>query len=474
MISIKRTNIRLKADPKKVVPRFLRYGDVTRLEAIVPYMLRLEPEEAASQLKEILSEFQSRHFDLKSVFLENYGKLATHIPGNLSLAKKLLVGAYFTHEYSIEAAALFNPSIVPHPDQSGLAEGALKFVLSLRACGEGHISSLAFLTGRIDANGEIKLEPSTPKLTCGEIKTDQLLNRSFALGQMNSERKIIELFQEYLPEQFSRHQAIEMIAYLEKRHRRELASEREKINRIFNENYDLEFKDAVPISSRVVFPQSLSESNGIEDVRFVAFKEGAETRYLGTYTAYDGKIIHPKLIETKDFRYFQIRSFYGPAISNKGLAFFPEKVNGKFAMIGRQGGRSLSIMYSNDLYFWETYQLLQQPERSWEMLQMGNCGSPVKTAQGWLLLTHAVGPMRKYVLSLSLLDLEHPEIVKASLDYPLLSPNEEEREGYVPNVLYTCGMLRHQDKLIIPYAMSDSAVSFAVVEIKEIIKALLK
>lgn len=409
MIPIRRTNIRIQASPNRVVLRFLNFGSADRFQSVIDYVLQLDEHAAAEQVQEILNEFEGRHLDLKAAFIAHFNRLITYVPESPSLEKQLLIGAYFTHEYSIEAAALFNPSIIPHSDQTGLAEGELRFIMSLRATGEGHVSSIVFQTGRIGADGAIYLDPRAPLLTCGSI----------------------------------------------------------------DENENLVFDEDTLISSRVIFPRSPAESHGMEDARFVQLMEGGSPRYLGTYTAYNGRNIRPQLIETRDFRTFTIGPFFGTAAFDKGMALFPEKIKGKYAMVGRQGGRCLSIMYSDDLYHWEEYQSLQQPQRAWEFLQMGNCGSPVKTPQGWLLLTHAVAPMRKYMISASLLDLAHPEIVLSSLDHPLLSPNAEEREGYVPNVLYTCGMIEHKENLIIPYAMSDSAVSFAVVERAALIQELV-
>lgn len=417
MIPVKRTSIRLYANPKKVILRYLNFGNPERVHPVTRYVAGLKETEAEAQLQGILADFEERHFDLKAAFLENYEKVAANVPVAPSELKKLLIGAYFTHEYSIQAAALFNPSIVPHPDQSGLEAGALRFILSLRATGEGHISSIAFQTGVIDAAGEIALDPASPKLQSGRLIS--------SAG----------------------------------------ASE---------ESYDIDYPEDSPLSSRILFPRSQAESNGMEDARFVQFSQDRKTRYFGSYTAYNGRTIRPQLIETTDFRHFCIRPLHGKAASDKGMALFPEKINGRYAMISRQGGRNLSIMYSEDIYRWDEFQPLQTPQRDWEMLQMGNCGSPIKTPHGWLLLTHAVGPMRKYVLSLTLLDLDHPEKVIASLDQPLLHPDAEEREGYVPNVLYTCGMLRHGDDLVIPYAMSDSAIGFATVKLEEVWKVMLK
>jgi predicted GH43/DUF377 family glycosyl hydrolase len=409
MIPIQRTNIRIQASPHRVVLRFLNFGSADRFQPVIGYVLQLDERAAAEQLQAILDEFEERHLDLKAAFIAHYNKLITYVSESPSLEKRLLIGAFFTLEYSIEAAALFNPSIIPHPDQTGLAVGELRFIMSLRATGEGHISSIVFQTGRIGAEGAIYLDPRAPLLTCGSV----------------------------------------------------------------DENENLVFGEDTLMSSRVIFPRSPAESHGMEDARFVQFHAEEGSRYLGTYTAYDGQNVRPYLIETQDFLHFTTRPFFGEAASGKGMALFPEKIKGKYAMVGRQGGRCLSMMYSDDLYLWEDYQEMQQPQRAWEFLQMGNCGSPVKTPQGWLLLTHAVGPMRKYVISASLLDLDHPEIVLASLDHPLLSPNAEEREGYVPNVLYTCGMLEHNGNLIIPYAMSDSAVSFAVVERAALLQELV-
>jgi predicted GH43/DUF377 family glycosyl hydrolase len=412
MQSLIRTNIHLKADHRKVILKFLNFGNAVRYKPVIDAVQAMEEATAEAQLNHILAEFEHRHFDLKAAFLENFEKIGHYVPGvATSQVKRLLIGAYFTHEYSIQAAALFNPSIVPHADQTELPVGALRIILSLRATGEGHISSIAFLTGVLSENGELTLDPPSDKLTTGQC-----------FPKENSENA-----------------------------------------------YDLHFPDYAQLNGRVLFPQSTAESNGTEDARFVLFHDGEKQRYLATYTAYNGRAIFPQLIETTNFKDFKIRPLHGAAASDKGMAFFPEKINGKYAMIGRQGGRSLSIMFSDDLHQWDEYRPLQHPQRNWELLQMGNCGSPIRTPKGWLLLTHAVGAMRKYVLSLSLLDLNDPGKVIASLDQPLLSPNAEEREGYVPNVLYTCGMLLHNGRLVIPYAMSDSAISFATVELEEVL-----
>ena len=418
MINVTRTSINIKANPKRVLAKYLKINDKDRIRRIVSDVLSLDEKAVEKTLKHVLEEFATRHSGFKKNLLENYNNIDSYItsPTPLSLSRKLLLGSYFTHEYSVESAALFNPSIVIHPDQAGLNKGEVRFILSLRATGEGHISSIEFTSGIISEKGEIALDP----------RPSELAGANLTWRDTN------------------------------------------------DANYDISFDRETPLGSRVVFPLSEAESGGLENVRFVEFSDLDKSTYLGTYTAFNGKEIKPKILETRDFISFQIRSLYGKAALDKGMALFPEKIDDKYAMISRQGGESISIMYSDDLYCWDSYKTIQKPEREWELTQLGNCGSPVKTDSGWLLLTHAVGPMREYVISASLLDLRNPDVVLGTLDKPLVYPNTNEREGYVPNVVYTCGVMQHVDNLIIPYAMSDSAVSFASVDINSLIDELLK
>jgi len=418
MIYVTRTKIKIEANPKRVIAKFLKFSNKERIRRIVSDLLSMDEKAVEKALYQVLEEFENRHMGFKKVLLENYENLEPYIPSQsaLSSSRKLLLGSYFTHEYSVESAALFNPSIVMHPDQSGTKEGEVRFILSLRATGEGHISSIEFTSGIISKAGEIALDPTPSKLAGAYLTSSDI------------------------PEA----------------------------------NYDIAFDKETALGSRVIFPVSEAESGGMEDVRFVEFSDQDKTTYIGTYTAFNGKEIKPKIIETRDFISFNIRALHGKAALDKGMALFPEKINGKYTMISRQGGENMSIMYSDDLYCWDSYKTIQKPEREWELTQLGNCGSPVKTASGWLLLTHAVGPMRKYVIGASLLDLRNPDVVLATLDKPLLYPDTNEREGYVPNVVYTCGSMQHFGNLIIPYAMSDSAISFARVDIKMLIDELLK
>ena len=461
-----KTGIRIKADSEKVIAKYLYIADENRVSRIISDVLLRDDLAVEKAVQGIMEEFENRHPGFKEVLLENYHRIESHIssPATLSFSQKLLLGSYFTNEYSVESAALFNPSIVIHPDQNGIKEGEVRFILSLRATGEGHISSIVFMSGIISRIGEISLDPRPSKLACPHISRNEKHSKDFVLKRAQYfEDSSASDFAEF-PEQFSLAEA-------------EQISSGSKLKKVFQDifsmNYSFSFDEETVPGSRVIFPVSSAELGGVEDVRFVEFTERSKTNYIGTYTAYDGIKIRPVIIETGDFISFRVRTLYGHAASNKGMALFPEKINGQYAMIGRQDGENISLMYSNDLYRWDTYKVIQKPERDWELTQLGNCGSPLKTPSGWLLLTHAVGPMRKYVISASLLDLHNPEHVLSSLDEPLIYPEDDEREGYVPNVVYTCGIIQHYNNLIIPYAMSDSSVSFARVDISTLINKLL-
>jgi predicted GH43/DUF377 family glycosyl hydrolase len=476
MITVTRTNIRIEPKPERVIPLYLKIIDKTRIERIVSAVLSLDEKTVEETCNRVLSEFENRHIGFRQILLKNYASIKAYVPSHSepSLSGKLLLGLYFTKEYSVEYTALFNPSIVIHPDQNGLKIGEVRFILSLRATGEGHISSIEFRTGIISRAGEITIDPYPSKLVGPNKNENSKYSKDFVKKRAKFYNDFNASVFDYLPEQFSIHEALQKIVGVTANNQNKLDSTKKALREIFDTNYDISFDEGIAISSRVIFPASKAEKTGLEDVRFVKFSDHDKTRYLGTYTAYDGRKIRSKIIETEDFISFRLRQLYGKAALDKGMAFFPEKINGKYALISRQGGESISLMYSDDLYYWDTYKIIQEPEREWELLQIGNCGSPVKTAYGWLLLTHAVGPLRKYVISATLLDLNNPEIVLATLDKPLIIPNTDEREGYVPNVVYSCGFLLHFEHLIIPYAISDSITSFARINIYSLVDKLLK
>ena len=471
---VTRTDIEIKSDPQRVLPLFLDLGEKGRITDLINRIEQLDERIVSKTLKDVFHDFEDRHFDFREIVTKHY----QHVAESVTLAKKLsenrrlLLGTYFTKEYSIESAALFNPSIVIHPQQNK-SHNHLKFIMSLRATGEGHISSIVFRTGHILSHGKIEMDAPESKLIAAKRDRQFHFSKAFLMDRAKHYPEINQEIFKYLPEEMSESEWPSIHRYLQNKKMIQLQGTAYAIRQIFDSNYRVYFDKDTPMNSRVIFPSAEAESMGMEDVRFVKMEDKNGGHYMGTYTAYNGREIKVQMIKTDDFNTFEIRSLYGDAAQDKGMALFPEKINGQFAMISRQGGNSISIMYSDDLCFWHDYKIIQKPKREWEMTQLGNSGSPIKTPFGWLLLTHAVGPLRKYVLSATLLDLHNPEKVIATLDEPLLSPDSKEREGYVPNVVYTCGLIQHGENLFIPYAMSDSATSFATIKLQELIDKLI-
>lgn len=471
-----KNSIRLLASAKGVIMRFLFLAGENRISNVIKRLTILTDDEVETCLEKVMKEFALRHRNIGETFTDHFNRINNLYKDDLLLfseKKRLLLGAYFTKEYSIQAAALFNPSIVPHPDQQGLHQGEQRFIMSLRATGEGHISSIVFQTGIVDGFNNITLDESSGYFTSLKKNEETKYDKDFII-------KCVAFFPGFkiellniLPDTFTAAHAIYIINENEISVNPAMADSIHQFKTILDTNYELESSAHLPINEKVIFPNAKAESMGMEDVRFVKFEDGGNTCYYGSYTAYNGHHIKTQLIETKDFDVFKIRTLYGAAISDKGMALFPEKVNGKYVMISRQGGEKVNIMFSDDLYVWENFQMLMEPLHTWELVQLGNCGSPVKTDKGWLLLTHGVGAMRTYVISAILLDLNDPTIIISRLDKPLIEADELEREGYVPNVVYTCGLLHHGDSLVIPYAVSDSATGFITIGLEEILNELL-
>jgi predicted GH43/DUF377 family glycosyl hydrolase len=442
--------------------------------------MALPEPEVERLLNMILGEFGDRHEQINKIFRNRFAQVQQYLGNRKSSPdRQALIGAHFTHEYSPESAALFNPSIVPHPDQSGLPKGALRFILSLRATGEGHISSITFRVGVISAQHRITLTPPVAFATEPEHVPNATYDKPlFArkLQELGMRNRFCRTVLEKLDDAFTMSTLRGILTAESKRAGATDATAKRAARGILllaESNYEVTFAAGQPISQRVIFPFTPSQSNGIEDARFVRFQNDDRTfTYYATYTAYDGKIILPQLLETADFNHFKFITLNGPAVQNKGMALFPRKINGRYAMLSRQDDENILLMFSDNIHFWEAPKILLSPAQPWEFIKLGNCGSPIETEAGWLVLSHGVGAMRKYCLGAFLLDLEDPSRVIGRLREPLLAPNESEREGYVPNVIYTCGALLHGRELVIPYAMSDSATSFASVSLDELLGAL--
>jgi predicted GH43/DUF377 family glycosyl hydrolase len=477
-----RTEVKIDPDVSRVLIRPF----IPSPERVVKIMARIAAQSDAGvkeHLDKIMRDFSSRHIQVKNTFLKRYEDIKHLQITDLepSHERKLLIGSYFTSEYSLESAALFNPSVVPHPDQSNLPSGSTHFVMSLRAVGEGHVSSVEFRCGTIDKDNSIEIEPptrfaETPNLIINKEFSKKILSQKcFDMGFSNGYLdKVFEL----LPENFTFRELEDSVTEL---HHNEPAlscantTSKENLFWLASANYDIEFDPSVPISGRVLFPHSPVEKQGIEDARFVKFvdDDGMAT-YYGTATAWDGKTVLSQLIETKDFTTFSVRSLNGEMVKNKGMALFPRKVDGKYAMISRQDNENIYLMFSKNIQFWRESEIIVRPSYPWEYYQLGNCGSPIETDKGWLLITHGVGAMRRYAIGAVLLDKADPSIVLGRTKEPLLMPNENEREGYVPNVVYSCGSMIHGDQLVLPYAMADKASRVALINLDELLAYILR
>ncbi len=483
-VTINRKDIKFLPDATRVMARFLYIND-ERAVSTIRYVLNMTKNEVSITLSQVLRDYSLRHRNISKIFEKHYNKIAHLLMSlninseSLDFSQKILLGSYFTMEYSIEAAAFFNPSIVEHPDQSETGPGEKRVIISFRATGEGHVSSIVFRTGVIDKYNNLTVEPAGKFLEEAESIQRHIYDKaSFKskLDEMDSHTIIpSDLILDRLSDTFTYGELRKCIE--EARNTLHLASDKEmlfdQIMWVASSHYELQFSLDTNISERVIFPVSINEKNGIEDARFVKFTDDNNTTiYFATYTAYNGTSILPKMLDTKDFYHFRILPLHGEIAQNKGMAMFPRKINGKYAMLCRLDGFNNYIAFSDKITVWHEAKLLQKPEFPWELVQIGNCGSPIETEEGWLVITHGVGPMREYSIGASLFDLQNPEKETGRLKSPLLIPNTEEREGYVPNVLYSCGSMVHNEDLIIPYAMSDYASTYATVNLRELLGEL--
>ncbi len=486
MITIKRHPCPLRPDPCRVLAKSylpgeeIAPGGESRAVLLMDRILRIPEREVAAILDGVINDFSSRHRNFNQILDRNFELVAHHIPPEtpLSLERRRLIGAYFTHEYSIEAAALFNPSMVPAPDQTNLPQGHRRFIMSLRAVGEGHISSIEFRSGTIDIANEVTFDPAGSTVVGGHRPPPASYDKhQFAgkLVELGAGNDITWSVLSRLPECFTLSQLEESLTLLEKTGPpHAITYETGKIIRVLaSSQYVTTFPADSMLSERVIFPAGPNETHGMEDARFVRFvEEDGRVKYYATYTAFDGFQIMPQLIETDDFLSFKILTLSGTAAQNKGMALFPRRINGKHVMLSRRDRESLYLATSNDVRYWDDITLLHKSSRPWDLLQIGNCGSPLETDEGWIVLTHGVGPMRRYTLSALLLDLAHPQKVIGYLPEPLMVPNGMEREGYVPNVLYSCGGLINGDTLVLPYGFSDYGINMAFISVPELLEAL--
>jgi len=472
----------LRPDPSRVVVRFFPPHTEDRIERVAARVMALGDRAVKERLELVMRYFRDRHHDIRPMLLRHYGEISPYMITDLdpSEERKLLIGAYFTSEFALESAALFNPSIVPHPDQSGLEAGALRFVLTLRAIGEGHLSSLEFRSGVIAADLAVSIDDPGQLITSPDLIPNPTYDKdvfSRKLYELGFENETSSEVLAGLDDEFSFADLLAQIDRVRRAARRRSRVRLETLRGVRNlaeGNYEVRFDSALPLGERVILPHSGNGRKAIEDARFVLFRDDEGTAvYYATYTAYDGHTFFPQLLETGDFARFRFITLSGEGVENKGMALFPRPINGRYAMLSRQDNENIYLMYSDDVHFWHDRKIVMKPSYPWEFVQTGNCGSPIELDEGWLMLTHGVGAMRRYCIGAVLLDKDDPTRVIGRLKEPLLEPDENERQGYVPNVVYTCGALVHRGTLVVPYAMSDHAASIALVELDGLVRALL-
>ena len=481
---VRRSSMLLLPDACRVIVRPFLPGHelpsqgISRADAVVERLVAMPESDVEKTLAATLATFSDRHVDLRASFREHDQLVAHRIPASSAISSDRveLIGAYLTHEYSIEAAALFNPSIAAHPDQSGLAPGELRFVMTARAVGEGHVSSLEFRTGTLAANDVVRLDEAPTMLTTGRMSQSSM-STQFLRDALDEDGDAVtaQSVLGRLPEQFTPQELQDVLASIELDSPRGAGNDGllERIRRMAASSYELTFPRASDLSARVIFPTTAAESHGIEDARLVRFgDQDGSIRYYATYTAFDGSNIAPHLLSTEDFETFSMRPQVGPAAKNKGMALFPRHIGGRFWSLSRWDRESLSVATSRDALRWGDPVRVLRPIQPWEIIQVGGCSSPLETAQGWLVITHGVGPMRTYSLGAVLLDLGDPSIVLGALTKPLMIPGPDEREGYVPNVLYSCGGLIHGETLVLPYGCSDSSIRFAFIDLPGLLARL--
>jgi predicted GH43/DUF377 family glycosyl hydrolase len=520
-VTVSRKKFMFSPDPSRIIARFL-YLDDERSANIIRKVLAMPEKEVNIAMSQLLRGYSRRHRNISRIFEKNFAKLAPIFDTievneeDLSVPQKALIGSYFTMEYSIESAAFFNPSIVEDPDQSEIRSDEKRVIFSFRATGEGHISSIVFRSGILDRNNNLSIEPVGKMLAEADVIKRHIYEKKAFLEKLNemtesanttapaisengdktpdpanistsatfTNQEEINHHKNTISPAFILDKLQDNFTYGELMRNLVVAQKDTKLTedhiKLINQmmwlassHYEINFSIDSAISERVIFPVSATEQKGIEDARFVKFTDdNGEVTYYATYTAYDGVAILPKLIKTTDFYNFQILPINGEIAQNKGMALFPRKINGKYAMLCRMDGVNNYIAYSDSITIWHKAQMTQQPTYSWELVQIGNAGSPIETEDGWLVITHAVGPMREYTLGASLYELDNPAKEIGRLSSPLMVPNEVEREGYVPNVIYSCGSIIHNNDLIIAYAMSDYSSSYATVDLRELLNVL--
>jgi predicted GH43/DUF377 family glycosyl hydrolase len=484
---VTRTPVRLAANPARVIATLFMPGeempeDHSRATAVIERVLALDDDQVNATLADLTTRFSRRHRSLEATFQQHFDIIAPRLGASVPQSQdrrllRLLIGAYFSREEAPEGTALMSPSIVEHPDQTGLSPGELRFVLSARAVGAGHVSYIEFRTGIIGNDGTIRIDDPGGLLETGQPRPPVYERDIFhaQLAEVGYDDDIAHLVLDSLGARFGKAALDQAVGALD-RHVLSREDGRETVrwlDWVAANNYEVVFPEDTAIDERVLVPTGPTESHGIEDARFVRFVDDGAVTYYATYTAYDGSHVVPQLLQTTDFRTFRAHQLSGPSAKNKGMALFPRRIGGQYVSLSRWDRENSSVAVSDDGWAWGPPTTIQVPRHTWEFIQVGNCGSPIETPAGWLVLAHGVGPMRTYAIGATLLDLDDPLRVVATLPTPLIAPPDDERDGYVPNVVYSCGALVHGELMVLPYGFGDQAIGIALVDMPELLNRLL-
>jgi predicted GH43/DUF377 family glycosyl hydrolase len=481
MEMVERTPIVLRGNPDRVLCRLFIPGEeelirgTSRARELVARCMALSEAQVKETLDDIRHTYGARHRHLERHFEEHYAAVAALVEDarGASSARRSLIGAYLTQEYAFESTAYFNPSLTIHPDQSGTATGELRIIMSVRAVGEGHLSSLVFRTGTLHPDGGIHIDPPSHFASTRATRFTALRSRSLEQAVLDEgiDSPELQFVLGTLPDTFTPEELVARLNALPLPMPLETHEALSAIMRTLStSSYEVDFDPSTDLSERVLWPTSTDERRGMEDARITRFTDDrGEVLYRASYTGFDGTRVVSRTLETTDFRNFTSMPLSGGAVRNKGVAFFPRLIDGIHVALSRWDRESNSIAYSSDGYHWDESVTYHVPTQPWELIHVGNCGAPLETEEGWLVITHGVGPMRRYAIGAILLDLTDPTQVLATYPGPLLEPSEDERNGYVPNVVYSCGSLIYRGALILPYGMSDHATRIARVDVSRLL-----
>jgi predicted GH43/DUF377 family glycosyl hydrolase len=477
-----RSPTRLLPDAARVIGQLFVPGHALagqsddRASTVVSHVLGLTDAEVAAELDDIVARFDGRHRDLLEMFELHAGRLANRLAPDIELSghHRALLGATFTQEVAVEAAAVCNPSAVAAVDQAGIEPDALRIVLSVRQIGEGHRSTIGFRSVVVDSHGEVSIEARGPYTAAGAITDVELDSEVFSDLSCDADGDSVRWVLDGLGPRFASSELLQRVRQLQAQQdtRRDVAGTAARITERAARCYAATFPTTSTLAERILTPGCAVESNGLEDARFVRFVDEGTVTYHATYTAYNGSTIAQQLLTTTDFATFTSTPLLGHAAADKGMALFPRKIGGHYHALCRSDGARNALAVSDNIWRWPASSPLHVADTAWSSVHSGNCGPPIELDEGWLVLTHGVGAIRTYSIGALLLDLDDPRIVIGQTAHPLITPRPDERDGYVPNVVYSCGAVRHGELIVVPLGLADCRIGFATFTVADVLSAM--